>query len=33
VLVVVEDVEEVKLVVADLLKTLGELTLVPFLER
>jgi hypothetical protein len=33
VLVVVKDVEEVKMVVADLLKTLAELTSVPLLER
>jgi hypothetical protein len=33
VLVVVEDVEEVKVVVADLLKTLAESTLVPLMER
>jgi hypothetical protein len=33
VLVVVEDVEDVKVVVADLLKTLAELTLLPLLER
>jgi hypothetical protein len=32
-LVVVEDVEEAKAVVADLLKTLAEWTSVPLLER
>jgi hypothetical protein len=33
VLVVVEDVEEVKVIVADLLKTVAELTYVPLVER